>query len=163
MTRIVIKIACVFTVAILLIGCSRRDAIKELVDAKFDAMNRHDVDALARLYSDSATIESTNWEGAIVGATQVRETYRRYFKSSPDLKYTVTHVIEGTDGATVEYTSEGTLEQNEQGVPAFMRGKHYVLKNICRMDIRDGKIVAEATYFDQVSFLRQMGFFDSRK
>ncbi len=148
-------------------GCTpkeaKKDIIMDIVHAKFDAMNRHDADSLALLYSDSATIESPNWEGVIVGSGQVRDTYARYFKSSPDLKYTITHVVEGTNGVTVEYTSEGTLENNEPGVPPFMRGKHYVLKNIVRMDIRNGKIVDEATYFDQVSFLKQMGFFNAEK
>jgi steroid delta-isomerase-like uncharacterized protein len=148
-------------------GCTpkeaKKDLIMDIVHAKFDAMNRHDADSLALLYSDSATIESPNWEGVIIGSGQVHDTYARYFKSSPDLKYTITHVVEGTNGVTVEYTSEGTLENNEPGVPPFMRGKHYVLKNIVRMDIQNNKIVNEATYFDQVSFLKQMGFFNAEK
>lgn len=160
MTRV-----CVILLVAFSVGCNNKNNTNnltmEIVRTKFDAMNRHDADSLARLYSDSARIESPNWEGAIIGPAQVRDTYARYFKSSPDLKYTITHIIEGTNGATVEYTSEGTLEKNEQGVPPFMRGKHYVLKNIVRMDIQNGKITDEATYFDQVSFLRQMGFFNA--
>ncbi len=136
------------------------DPIADLVRAKFDAMNRHDPDAIALLYADSASVQSPNWQEAIRGPAEVRSVYGRYFKSSPDLKYTITRVVETNKSVVVEYTSEGTIEHNEQGVPDYMRGKHYVLKNITRMDIAGGRIVDETTYFDQVSFLRQMGFFE---
>ena len=41
--------------------------------------------------------------------------------------------------------------------------KKYLLKNIVRIDIDGNKITGEYTYFDQVSFLKQMGFFDQKK
>ncbi len=131
-----------------------------IVTAKFNAMNKHDTGAIAQLYADSASVESPNWQGAIKGPAAVRDAYARYFQSSPDLRYSITNLVVGRTSVVVEYTSEGTIEHNEEGVPEYMRGKHYVLKNITRMDIADGRIVAEATYFDQVSFLRQMGFFE---
>ncbi|MDE3058809.1 MAG: ester cyclase, partial [Bacteroidota bacterium] len=80
-----------------------------------------------------------------------------------DLKYEMTHEVIGKNSAVVEYSSSGTLENNEKGVPAYMRGKKYVLKNCTRMDFENGKIVSEATYFDQVSFLKQMGYFEQKK
>ena len=140
-----------------------QDAMMNIFKAKFDAMNRHDIKGLCSLYSDSARIESTGLDNIIYGPVKLAEVYNRYFKSTPDLSYKITRVTEGKNAVVVEYTSSGTFQKNEKNVPAYYKGKKYSLKNIVRIDIANNKITGESTYFDQVSFLRQMGFFDKRK
>ncbi len=135
-----------------------------LVRQHFDALNKHDVNALVKLYSDSAQLESSGWEGRAKGHEAVREKYGRYFATSPDLKYTINNmVLDNGNSVVIEYTSSGTMVNLEKEVPDYMRGKPYTLKNSTRLEFLDGKVVKSVTFFDQLSFLQQMGFFDQPK
>ena len=79
-----------------------QDKIMELVEAKFNAMNAHDINALERLYADSAKIESTGLNDPFYGPDQIAAVYSRYFSSTPDLKYKITRIVEGKNAAVVE-------------------------------------------------------------
>jgi ketosteroid isomerase-like protein len=43
-----------------------------------------------------------------------------------------------------------------------MKGKKYTINYCAIFTIKNGKIVKETDYFDQVAFLRQVGFFDQK-
>ena len=131
-----------------------------LIDAHFKAMSRHDINAIASGYADSAEVYSPNWEGAKKGKAGITEVYSRYFKSTPDLSFTVTRVILAGEHVVVEYTQSGMLSDPEGSSPAYMKDKKYTLKCCAIFTIKDGKIAHETDYFDQVAFLRQVGFFD---
>lgn len=133
---------------------------KKLAIAWIELLNKHDTNALAGLYTDSSKIESPNWEGIKTGMAAVKEIYRRYFSSTPDLKYEIKNIITTDNNIVIEYNSSGTFESPEKGTPEYMRGKKYSLNNCTRMDITNGKIAIQVFYFDQVSFLRQVGFFE---
>ncbi|MDP4216657.1 MAG: hypothetical protein Q8927_10675 [Bacteroidota bacterium] len=55
-------------------------------------------------------------------------------------------------GAQVRRTSRGTFTNPEAGT----------LQTCTRLDIRGGRIAKQVNYFDQVAFLRQVGFFDQK-
>ena len=133
---------------------------KKLVMSWIQAINKHDTNAIGAYYDDRAQLESPNWEGTKTGKQAAMEIYGRYFLSTPDLRYELSNLIITDSALVVEYMSYGTLMNLEKNTPAYMRGKQYALKNCTRMDMRNGKIMKQASYFDQVAFLRQMGFFD---
>lgn len=152
-------------IAMLLVNSSfaqSRMNMHQLVNYLFDAMNQHNAVAIAQLYAENAEIESPNWEGVKKGAASAQEIYSRYFTSSPDLKYIITGIYIDSATVIVEYTSDGTMLQLEANTPKYMLGKHYTLKNITRLQIVNEKIIRSVTYFDQVAFLRQVGFFDQK-
>jgi len=130
-----------------------------IVKEKFDLMNKHDITKLAALYADSAIIESPNFDHVEKGVAGITDAYSRYFKSTPNLSYTITRIIPADSVVIVEFTSQGTMDSVSKEVPAFMYGKNYMLKNCSLLNIKDGKIIKDVSYFDQVSFLRQMGYF----
>ncbi len=140
----------------------KKNSLQDIITAHFEAMNRHDTIAISKFYSDSATLESPNWEGTKKGPAEAREVYSRYFISSPDLKYTISHILSTENEIVVEYESHGTMMHLEDGGPAYMLGKTYTLKNSTRFEIKDGKIMKSVSYFDQVAFLRQVGFFEQK-
>lgn len=131
-----------------------------IIDSHFKALNSHDIKAITSGYSADAQIVSPNWEGAKTGTDSISVIYNRYFKSTPDLKYVVTNVINAGNVFTVEYTWSGSLSNPEGGEPAYMKGKAYKLKACAIFVVKGNKIVKETDYFDQVAFLRQVGFFD---
>ena len=133
-----------------------------LIDDHFKALSQHDVKAIASGYADSAKVFSPNWEGLKTGKAGVTEVYTRYFSSTPDLFYQVDNIIYAGDYVVAEYTSGGTLSNPEGNTPDYMKGKKYTLKYCAIFLIKDGKILKETDYFDQVAFLRQVGFFDQK-
>ena len=72
----------------------------------------------------------------------------------------MTNIINAGDNVIVEYTVSGTLSNPESGTPDYMKGKKYSLGYCAIFAIKDGKIIKETDYFDQVAFLKQVGFFD---
>jgi len=135
---------------------------QQLITAYFEALNRHDTTAIAGFYADTASLLSPNWEGAKKGRAAIREVWRRYFTSTPDLHYQVTYVLATPHTAVVEYDSFGTLSAPEAGTPDYMRNKAYRLHNITRFEISKGRITHASSFFDQVDFLKQVGFFDQK-
>ena len=133
---------------------------KNLADTWIGALNRHDTAALVLLYADSARIISPNWEGVRTGREAVKDVYGRYFAGTPDLEHLLTHLITTDTALVIEYISRGTFLHPEPGTPDYMKGKKYELQNCTRLTIRKGKILMQVNYFDQVAFLRQVGFFD---
>lgn len=132
----------------------------QLVTALFDKMNKHDTVAIAGYFSDSAMLESPNWEGQEKGKQGATKVYSRYFKSTPDLQYNITNIVARDDAVVVEYTFAGTFSNPEAGTPEYMRNRKYVLKGSTRFNIVNHLISYSISYFDQVAFLRQVGFFD---
>ena len=160
--KIVSVIAPVTACMVMACSDSRIPNQKKIGQDWISALNRHDTAALEKFYDDSVSIESPNWEGKKKGIAEVKSIYGRYFTSTPDLKQEITQVTATDSALVLEYTSHGTLEKLEKNIPDYMQGKSYTLQNCTRMIIKNGKIVDQKTYFDQVAFLRQVGFFDQR-
>lgn len=135
---------------------------QKVIEEHFKSLNKHDVAAITSGYSPDAQMYSANWEGVKTGSADINEVYKRYFQSSPDLVYKITHVINANDNVVVEYTTSGTLSNPEAQTPSYMKDKKYVLNYCAIYSIKNDKIIKETDYFDQVAFLRQVGFFEQR-
>ncbi len=132
----------------------------KLIRDLFDKMNKHDTTAIGSFFDDSAKIESPNWEGVQTGKQAVVTVYSRYFKGAPNMQFNITNITATDDAVVVEYTFGGQFTNPEPGTPEYMRNKSYTLKSCTHYNIAHNKIIAAISYFDQVSFLRQVGFFD---
>ena len=148
------------TILLLSSGLAAYGQSADLVTEHFTALNSHDIKMLAGQYADSAQVFSPNWEGAKIGPGGIMAAYTRYYKSTPDLTYTITNTIKAGNMVIVEYSWSGTMAKPEAGEPAYMEGKKYTLKSCAIFVIKNNQIVKETNYFDQVAFLRQVGFFD---
>ena len=162
------KMACLMMMCAGLLITNVSDAQREnyennrLVERWFEHIADHDTLGLAMMYADTAIIESPNWEGTKKGPAAIREIYSRYFTTSPDLTHRQVNIFTNDKTIVIEYIFSGTMVDPEKGSPAYMRGKKYTLKACSRMNIENGKIAAQSYYFDQVAFLRQVGFFDQK-
>ena len=155
-------LALIIALSIHSVKCQSEKNTKAIAIKWIDLLNKHDSIALAALYSDSAKIQSPNWEGTKTGLAEIRGVYSRYFTSTPDLHHKINHFISADTAVIIEYDFYGTLSNPEESTPAYMRGKKYSLSACTIMSIRNGKIIRQHSYFDQVSFLRQMGFFEQK-
>jgi len=135
-------------------------AQSNVIEEHYKAINAHDAQTVADGYGADAQLFSPNWEGAEKGVDGAKGVFARYFKSTPDLAYTVNNTINANNTIVVEYTFSGTLSAPEAGTPDYMKDKKYTLQGCAVFILKDNKIVKETDYFDQVAFLRQVGFFD---
>jgi len=133
---------------------------EQTIQALFNDMNKHDSVAIASYFADSARLESPNWEGQEKGKQGVTTVYSRYFKGTPDLQFSISNIVSSNNTVVVEYTFGGKFSNPEAGTPEYMRNKTYMLKASTRYNFKNNKIIFATTYFDQVAFLRQVGFFD---
>lgn len=152
----------ILILALGLISCSGDDEIRKVLLSHFDKANQHDAAGLKSDYQRDATGTSPNWGKEMHSADSITYQYGRLFYSTPDLKLEVLHTLVGKDHAVVEYRFSGTLENIEEGTPEYMRGKKYSFPATTVFEFKEGKIIREASYFDQVAFLRQVGFFEPR-
>jgi predicted ester cyclase len=126
----------------------------------FRILNSHDLKAQANEYANDAQVFSPNWEGAKVGPSAITEAYTRYYKTTPDLTYRVSNMIRSGDNVIVQYSSSGTMVKPEAGRTSLYGGQKNSLQNCVILVLKNNKIVRETNYFDQIAFLRQVGFFD---
>ena len=132
----------------------------DLISEHFKLLNSHDINGLASEYAIDAMIYSPNWKGPKIGPTGITEVYSRYYKTTPDLAYAVSNIIKSGDNIIVQYSWGGTMSKPENGEPSYMEGKKYMLECCAIFVIKNNKIIKETNYFDQVAYLRQVGFFD---
>lgn len=143
------------------IAIAKAQTPKVILD-HFDALMAHNVKKVVSGYADYAKMFSPNWEGAKTGSDGINEVYSRYFASTPDMKFVVTKVIVADENVVAEYHVSGTLSNPEKGTPEYMRGKKYELDYCAVFTVFKEKITKETDYFDQLAFLRQVGFFDQK-
>ncbi|WP_298300071.1 nuclear transport factor 2 family protein [Hydrotalea sp.] len=135
-------------------------SLPKLIQQYFTLCNLHDSVAAAAMFATNAELYSPNWSGTEKGQTGAKNVLHRYFESTPNLQYHITHTVYSKNEAVVEYMATGTLQHGEAGTPAYMIGKDYTLQQITRFTFLDNHITSAYSYFDQVSFLKQVGFFD---
>ena len=79
-------------------------------------------------------------------------TFTRAF---PDLKLAITSQYTEGDVSIVEFTATGTHEAELEGIPAT--GKSVTVKVADVVTVRDGKVLGEREYYDQLGMMQQLG------
>lgn len=128
-----------------------------IVESMFAAFNRHDVEAMTALYSDDAFIDSPDFDAPKRGQQTIRETYTKYFQQTPNIRNDVKSIVACGDKVFVEFISSGTIENPPAYAPPQMKGKKFAVKMASVLEIKNGKIARDVTYYNQLSFLKQIG------
>jgi uncharacterized protein (TIGR02246 family) len=76
-----------------------------VVQAMFDAFNRHDAAAMAELYAEDAALTSSDFCAPRVGREEVRRTYRALFAEFPDIHDEVEQMIVQGDRVAVRFVA----------------------------------------------------------
>ena len=122
--------------------------------AMFDVIQTRDIDALRALYHPDYTYtggDGQEQKGADAGVA-VAETYLNAFS---DLRIEVRDQVVSGNVSVLEVTGRGTHDGALGEIPATGRSIEVVLCNV--IEEADGKILREREYFDQLSFLQQLG------
>jgi steroid delta-isomerase-like uncharacterized protein len=130
---------------------------KDLVRRFVQAVNDHDIDAIARFFADDVRNHAALPQAQ--GVAGVRTIFQKVFAAMPDHRSTCEDLIAEGDRVmarvTVRGTQTGTLPFAAAPLPAT--GRAVETEQIHVMRIRDGKIVEHWAGRDDIGVLRQLG------
>lgn len=138
-------------------SASAQDNLK-LALSFIDGFNAHDMSHWARQLAEDFTAE---YPGAPSLNKEMARLYNEAFLPAfPDVHFDVIRTVANGDCVITHWSSTGThtgplATLSGQVIPAT--GKKGGLRGVLITEIKDGKIVAERTYWDQVSLLTQLG------
>ena len=124
--------------------------------AYFDALTRHDLDAIAAAWAPDGHCHVAGQADAS-GPDGVRAYWAELFGAVPDLRFTVDELIAEGDQVAVKWSAAGTFAGpgSYQGIePTYARLE---LEGLDLFRLRDGQIVREDAYTDGSTFARQIG------
>ena len=135
------------TALVLLAGCSTKteepfnNENVEVVKNMFDAFNRHDWKAMADHYIDSASFLDPSFgkEYVIQSQADLASKYEEMQKFLPDIHDEVIGLYPSGDKVSAEFISTGTMPD----------GTKFSLPISCILTLENGKIIKDATYYDQ--------------
>jgi steroid delta-isomerase-like uncharacterized protein len=122
--------------------------------------NSHNLDAIAQRYQPDATFSSPITGGAVPVA-QMLASLRGLFAAAPDVKVQVTSVATPDENTMVQqWVVDGTWTAPfSSGVLAGIppTGKAFTVPGATFFKIKDGKILSETQYYDQLAYIAQLG------
>jgi ketosteroid isomerase-like protein len=117
-----------------------RNPAEMTVRQKFAAFDRHDADAIERLYAADAVLHSPD-DPELKGNGPIAGTYRQLFAAIPDAKDEVQSVDAIGDKVYVQFLLRG----HWQGLP----DKALQVRIISVYAVRNDRIVEDTTYYDR--------------
>jgi len=134
-------------------------ANQELLDYYVERYVAGDLDAVVGLYAEDAVQAMP--DGFYQGRTAIRERLARELGGAfSDLTWTVDSFVEQADAFCDEWTMAGThtgpLELPD-GTQLPATGRRVQIKGMEFVQMRDGKIVVDNLYYDNLAVLGQLG------
>jgi steroid delta-isomerase-like uncharacterized protein len=127
------------------------DVSRRLID---EAFNKGNVDVIDELVSEDVVDHDPMLGDQDRDA--VKQTLAGYRHAFPDIHITVDEALDAGDKVVLRWTGEGTFENEFAGMePTHEKGDPIKGCTIDRFE--DGKVVETWTYFDTLTFMRNVG------
>jgi steroid delta-isomerase-like uncharacterized protein len=128
-----------------------------LVHSFYDAMNHGDLDGVDPLFAED--VETITPGGTLRTRAEWRAMGAAFLAAVPDMHHDIVRTFEDGDTIVVEGVYSGTQTgplQSPQGtIPAS--GKAFAFPYVDILQVRDGTCVAHRVYWDNVTFMAQIG------
>lgn len=132
-------------------------AAPDLIAAYESALNAHDPEAVAALYTDDATVTQAVQDGSTFSGRDAIEAWiAANFAGIPDLTVTTESVVSEGGRIAWAWVYRGAYSGQFPGLPAG-QGQPITLPGASFLALREGKIASETIYFDNRAFLTQVG------
>jgi steroid delta-isomerase-like uncharacterized protein len=131
---------------------------RSLLERYVELYNAGDLEACMDLYAEDAV--QIMPEGTFEGRSSIRERLNRELAGFSDLIYTVGSFVEQGDTFADEWTFVATHTgpfQLPDGTEFPATGKRVELRGMELVQVRDGKIVIDNLYYDNMAVLAQLG------
>jgi steroid delta-isomerase-like uncharacterized protein len=125
----------------------------------YSAYGSRDFEEVAEWIAPDAELTSVATGDRFVGRDGFLQHARGWAAAFPDLRVEIQRVSAGDDSAVIEYTFRGTHTGAMVSAGGFIPPTGCLVElQLCdALEMRDGKVVRIASYFDSATMLRQMG------
>ena len=133
-------------------------ANQKLLDDYVERYNAGDLDGVMDLYADDAV--QLMPEGVFEGREAIRERLARDLEACPDIAWTVESFVEDGDEFSDEWSFVATQTgpfKLPDGTEVPPSGKQVELRGMEYVKVRDGKIVVDNLYYDNLAVMAQLG------
>jgi steroid delta-isomerase-like uncharacterized protein len=137
-----------------------RAAIVTLVANRLDAMNRHDVADVSRLFAEDCRVDSPTAGGVVTGRRIVDDVSRAWNTGFPDVVFTSNDLLVDDEDLAWIITATGTDTGGFMGLPPT--GQPFELPMVILSRVRDGQIVEERRIYDFTGMLMQIGILTAK-
>jgi steroid delta-isomerase-like uncharacterized protein len=133
-------------------------ANSEILERYVELYNAGDLDGVMDLYAEDAV--QLMPEGIFEGRDAIRERLARDLVACPDIAWTVLSFVEQGDTFADEWSFVATHTgpfQLPDGTEYPATGRRVELRGMELVEMRDGKIVVDNLYYDNMAVLAQLG------
>lgn len=134
------------------------DKYRTLLDHYVERYNAGDLDSVMDLYADDAS--QLMPDGIFIGRSVIRERLAKELTSFSNLRHRVTSYLEQGDGFADEWVFVGTHTGPlalPDGTELPATGKTVEVPGMELVRMRDGKIIVDNLYYDNVAVAAQLG------
>ena len=131
---------------------------EELLEQYVERYNAGDLDGVMDLYAEDAV--QIMPEGTFVGRSAIRERLARDLVACPDIDWTVLSFVEQDDAFCDEWSFVATHTgpfKLPDGTEFAPTGKRVQLRGMELCRVRDGKLVIDNLYYDNMAVFAQLG------
>jgi len=121
----------------------------------FAAESNHDCEATLATLADDIRYRIIPGDLVMHGKEEATRYYRQWWSAFPDVNIQVERIVSAGEWVVVEASSTGTHLGPFMGIPPTGRRVHS--RVCCVIRVRDGKMVEETVYYDQLERLLQLG------
>jgi len=133
-------------------------ANEQLLERYVGCYNAGDLDGVMDLYAEDAI--QLMPEGLFEGREAIRERLARDLEACPDIAWTVESFVEHGDEFSDEWSFVATQTgpfKLPDGTEVPPSGKQVALRGMEYVKVRDGKIVVDNLYYDNLAVMAQLG------
>jgi steroid delta-isomerase-like uncharacterized protein len=130
-------------------------AAEDVARSYFDAIARHDLDAIAAHYSPDVVVDMLG-QGIFRGPAEMRAFFQSLFGALPDAEMVVERVVANGDVAVVQWRLRG----NFSGTPLFgidATGGWIEQRGCDVIEVTEGLIARNTAYQDGMELARSLG------
>lgn len=121
-----------------------------------EAWNSHDVNKILPFFTDDGVFESTALGVVYHGKEELSAFASSLFTGMPDFELEIKSVFGAGDWIGGEWVMTGTHAHSSfLKIPAT--GKHFSVRGASIIELRQGKLKRETTYWNLAAFLQQIG------
>jgi steroid delta-isomerase-like uncharacterized protein len=128
-----------------------------LVHTHYDALNHGDLDGAMASFADD--VETITPSGTFKGLAAFRAMAEAFLAAVPDMHHDIVRTFEDEDTIVVEGVYSGTQTGPLEGPQGTLppSGNGFAFPYVDVMEVKDAKCVSHRVYWDNLTFLSQIG------
>jgi steroid delta-isomerase-like uncharacterized protein len=136
---------------------------KKMVEEFIKVVDSHDANKIISYFADDGVLENVPLGLVNKGKAEITAYTKIMLVDYPDINFELKSVFGSGDWAGDEWVMTGTFANNtmsKNAVPAT--GRTFSVRGTSIYQIRNGKFGRESNYYDNVSFMQQVGLMPAR-